>query len=124
MNIRATKIQYPCNIIERRHKHTIGMLTCKRLSYPYQLFRSIHTCILHRVYLYRILRDGRTVGPYISQRIKISTQRDSTLTSKVKSQCLYGIDRVHHAIDTHLWTIYASKLSAQPFWNCWCARHF
>ena len=48
-----------------------------------------------------MLRDSRAIGPYLCQRIEISTQRDATLLTQIGYQLLHSIHRRAPAIECH-----------------------
>ena len=73
MNVAATQVQRPGNIVEGSHQHAVGVLLTQRLADTHQLFTGRLAGILQGMNADRMLRDRRTPMPYPLQRVEVST---------------------------------------------------
>ena len=89
------------------------MTLTQSLAHTGYLVMSHLASILHRIDLYGILRDRRTVIPYLSERVEIGAEGDSTLFPEVSDKFLNAICRTAQAVDGHLCP--RATLLAYPF---------
>ena len=69
MNICATEIECPGDIIERRNEHSVGMTLAESSPDAGNFGSNGFTCKFHRLNFYRIGWDGRTICPNQPQRV-------------------------------------------------------
>ena len=98
MHIRATQVERPGNIVEGRHQHAVSMLLAQGSSDTGEFVVRGLSCIFHGEYLHGILRNNRTVCPYLFQWIQIRTKGDASLMTQLGNQFLYGIGRRTRAV--------------------------
>ena len=86
VNIIATKVERPGDVIERGHQHAVSMLLPQGTTHPLQFLTGRFTGIFQRQDIGRCLWHRRPSGPYLAQRIQIGAQRIAPITSQLGNE--------------------------------------
>ena len=121
--IGSTQIERPCDIVERRHEHALGVTLTHGGTHTGEFRRAILAGILHGMKLDRGERSLGAVFPYQGERVEIGAQRQPAVGSQPGSQ---GVDirrRTCHAVDADLGRVAHGELTPKPFGDGGSALH-
>ena len=110
MDVAAAQVERPCDVVERCHQHSVGMLLPQGTAYALQLLVGRLPGLFQRLPDDGILRYGRPVVPHLAQRIEVRAERDAALTAQVVDELSDHGRAAHHAVDRHFGALHVAQL--------------
>ena len=117
VDIGASQVQRPGNIIKVAHQHTVGMNLAQSLADAGQLVACRLTSQFDGLQHDGIQRHRRTVFPDALQHIEIGAECQTALTAQLVLQLTDGGSSMCGTIETYLLAVGIGQFLAQPFGN-------
>ena len=115
MYVSTSQVQRPCNVVQCRHQHAVGMLCTQLLPDTCQFGGNILTRQLQRLYHDGLFWHSRSVFPDALQRVEIGSNGDAALTSQLFHQLLHLGSSRRHAVYADGLVVGISQFPAYPF---------